>query len=139
MSNRQPDSDHTANAPRMEDAENYTGPDRRQNVVDTRTQGTGLERRRGPGKRRSAFAKSAEEGEMTPEQFNFIMAIDAYKRVNQKPFPTWTEVLEVIRKLGYRKTAPTMLALENAEDWFEEPTSEAFTRRDDAEPDADDE
>jgi hypothetical protein len=139
MSNRQPDSNYAANAPRMEDAQTYTGPDRRQNVVDARTEGTGLERRRGPGKRRSAFAKSAEEGEMTPEQFNFIMAIDAYKRVNQKPFPTWTEVLEVIRKLGYRKTAPTMLALENTEDWFEAPTSDAFAKREEAEPDADEE
>ena len=37
---------------------------------------------------------------MTAEQFLFVKAIDAYKRVNQRPFPTWTEVLEVMRKLG---------------------------------------
>lgn len=118
----------------------YKGADRRLNVVDTRTDGTGLERRRGPGKRRSAFAKSAEEGEMTPEQFNFIMAIDVYKRVNQKPFPTWTEVLEVIRKLGYRKTAPSDLTLENCQDWFEAPDAVAFAKRDAAsESEADDE
>jgi hypothetical protein len=56
---------------------------------------------------------------MNGEQFLFIMAIDAYKRVNNKPFPTWTEVLEVIRKLGYRKTMPSELNLPNAEDWNE--------------------
>ena len=130
MSHRQP-AEHAA-APHTDAEETYAGPDRRQNVVDMRTDGTGLERRRGPGKRRSAFAKSAEEGEMTPEQFNFIMAIDAYKRVNQKPFPTWTEVLEVIRKLGYRKTAPTQLTLENTEDWYEEPTAAAFPKKEKA-------
>ncbi|MEM1097749.1 MAG: hypothetical protein AAGH92_03055 [Planctomycetota bacterium] len=104
----------------------YSGPDRRQSVVDLRTDGTGLERRRGPGRRRTDFAKSAEEGEMTPEQFLFIQAIDAYKKVNQRPFPTWTEVLEVLRKLGYRKTQPTELDIRSAEDWTEPADAPAF-------------
>jgi hypothetical protein len=77
--------------------------DRRRNVVDRRS---GLERRRGPGRRRSESRRSAEEGELTPEQFEFVMAIDEYKRVNHRPFPSWTEVLEVIQYLGYRKIAP---------------------------------
>lgn len=42
---------------------------------------------------------------MSDEQFAFLMAIDEYKRKNAKPFPTWTEVLEVIKALGYRKVA----------------------------------
>jgi len=107
------------------------GPDRRQSVVDMRNDPTGLERRRGPGRRRTDFAKSAEEGQMSPEQFLFIMAIDAYKRVNNKPFPTWTEVLEVIRKLGYRKTCSMELQLPNCEDWTEAPDAPAFVARKD--------
>jgi hypothetical protein len=83
---------------------------------------TNLERRRGPGRRRTDFMKSAEEGEMNQEQFLFIMAIDAFKRVNGVTFPTWTDVLEVIRKLGYRKTMLTELNLGGkAEDWTEKP------------------
>ena len=42
---------------------------------------------------------------MSEEQFEFLMAIDEYKRKNTRPFPTWTEVLEVIKALGYRKVA----------------------------------
>lgn len=42
---------------------------------------------------------------MTDQQFEFIMAINEYKRVNKRPFPTWTEVLDVIHALGYRKVA----------------------------------
>ena len=42
---------------------------------------------------------------MSDEQFEFLMAIDEYKRANTRPFPTWTEVLEVIKALGYRKVA----------------------------------
>lgn len=106
--------------------ETYRGPDRRKNVIDDRTPGTGLERRRGPGRRRTDFMKSAEEGEMTPEQFLFIKAIDAYKRVNQRPFPTWTEVLEIIRKLGYRKTTEMDLDIPGAEDWLEAANAPAF-------------
>jgi len=43
---------------------------------------------------------------MTDEQFRFVMAIDEYKRLNNRPFPSWTEVLEVIHYLGYRQVAP---------------------------------
>lgn len=76
--------------------------DRRGSVVDRRL---GLDRRRGPGRRLSDDRKSAEEGQMSDEQFDFLMAIDEYKRKNARPFPTWTEVLDVIKALGYRKVA----------------------------------
>ncbi len=82
--------------------ERRAGADRRRSVVDRRS---GLERRRGPGRRRSDWRRSAEEGELNDEQFEFVMAIEEYKRLNNKPFPTWTEVLEVVRHLGYRKVA----------------------------------
>ena len=42
---------------------------------------------------------------MSDEQFEILMAIDEYKRKNTRPYPTWTEVLEVIKALGYRKVA----------------------------------
>ena len=80
----------------------YPEEDRRKNVVDRRL---GLDRRRGPGRRLTEERKSAEEGNMSDEQFDFVMAIDKYKRKNARPFPTWTEVLEVIKALGYRKVA----------------------------------
>jgi len=39
-----------------------------------------------------------------------MKAMDRYKRENRRPFPTWSEVLEVLRSLGYRKVAePTSL------------------------------
>jgi hypothetical protein len=119
--NNHPDDDHRHD------------PDRRDSVVDRRSGvdrrhpdqsdfATNLERRRGPGRRRTDFMRAAEEGEMTGEQFMFVMAIDAFKQVNGKTFPTWTDVLEVIRKLGYRKTAPSELNLgQRVEDWTEPP------------------
>lgn len=112
--------------------------DRRRDVVDRRSgldrrtsQGrttSGLERRRGPGRRLSDFTRSAEEGEHTREQFLFVSAIDAFKRANNKTFPAWTDVLEVVRLLGYRKTAPSELSLPNIEDWTEPPDAPANVR-----------
>jgi hypothetical protein len=93
------------------DESRYEGPDRRS--VRERRRETGLERRRGPGRRRSDDRKAAEEGEMTAEQFEFVMAIEMYKKVNKRMFPTWTEVLEVIQQLGYRKVEHRQINLES--------------------------
>jgi hypothetical protein len=90
---------------------------------------TGLERRRGPGRRLSDFIKAAEEGEMTQEQFLFLMAIETFKKANNKTYPSWTDILEVIRLLGYRKTLPSELRLRNADDWTEAPDAAADVRK----------
>ena len=85
-----------------------------------------LDRRRGPGRRRSDFLRAAEEGEMTQEQFLFLLAINAFKEANGRTFPTWTDVLEVVRKLGYRKTMKSDLDLGNkGSDWTEEPGTDS--------------
>ena len=97
-----------------------TGLDRR--ALEQTASATNLERRRGPGRRRTDFMRAADEGEMTQEQFVFLMAIDTFKRVNDLTFPTWTDVLEIIRKLGYRKTLASELNLsDRVEDWTERP------------------
>ena len=93
------------------EASGYNGPERRSGVE--RRVDTGLERRRGPGRRRADDRREAEEGEMNVEQFEFIMAIETYKKVNKRLYPTWTEILEIVRKLGYRKIQPRDMKLEN--------------------------
>ncbi len=82
--------------------ERRKGRDRRESVVDRRL---GLDRQRGPGRRLTDERKSAEQGQMSDEQFEFLLAIEEYKKKNTRPFPTWTEVLEVIKAMGYRKVA----------------------------------
>jgi len=82
--------------------ERRKGQERRQSVVDRRL---GLDRRRGPGRRLTDERKAAEQGQMSDEQFEFLLAIEEYKQKNATRFPTWTEVFEVIKALGYRKVA----------------------------------
>lgn len=107
-----------------------SGIDRRDLQRAEGGEATGLERRRGPGRRLSDFTKAAEEGELNREQFLFVMAIDKFKKVNQRAFPTWTDILEVIRLLGYRKTMPSELSLSSAEDWREPPHAPSNVRAD---------
>lgn len=65
---------------------------------------------------------------MTKEQFLFLVAIDEFKKANGKSYPTWTDVLEVIRLLGYRKTMTSELTFRKAEDWLETPNTPSGVR-----------
>ncbi|USN99702.1 MAG: hypothetical protein H6810_03315 [Phycisphaeraceae bacterium] len=105
-----------------------SGLDRREIERSNGQPPTGLERRRGAGRRLSDFQRAADEGEMTPEQFMFLVAVDAFKQANRVTFPTWTDVLEIVRLLGYRKTMPSELNLRNAEDWCERPDAPSNVR-----------
>ena len=93
------------------EASDYDGPERR--TGKDRRDDTGLERRRGPGRRRSDERREAEEGEMNVHQFEFVMAVEAYKKVNKRLYPTWTEILEVLNQLGYRKVLPRTIQLDS--------------------------
>jgi len=93
-------------------SEEYKGPERRaapqsdrrdrRRATDRRS---GLDRRRGPGRRRGDIRRAAEEGEISGELLEFVMAIDEYKRINSRPFPSYSEIFEIIQFLGYRKVA----------------------------------
>jgi len=37
------------------------------------------------------------------ETLEFLKAIDHFKRTSGRNFPSWTDVLQIIRSLGYRK------------------------------------
>ena len=65
---------------------------------------TGKERRDGLGERRRQVDPTTCEKDYSDEEITFMKAMDLYKRSNRRPFPTWSEVLEVLRSLGYRKT-----------------------------------
>lgn len=41
--------------------------------------------------------------EMPADVLEFITAVDDYKRIHRRPFPTWSEVLEILKGLGYAR------------------------------------
>ena len=65
----------------------------------------GKDRREEKGERRRQIDPTTCERDYTNDEIEFMKAMDQYKRENRRPFPTWSEVLEVMRALGYRKVA----------------------------------
>jgi hypothetical protein len=61
-----------------------------------------LERRTKVNRRRQIDPTTCER-DYTLEEIEFMKALDDYKRANGRMFPTCSEVLEVIHKLGYEK------------------------------------
>lgn len=47
------------------------------------------------------------EKEYNDDQLEFLKAVDLYKTVRRRPFPTLTELLDIIVALGYRKSKPS--------------------------------
>ena len=52
---------------------------------------------------RNRFFSSITEVDYTNDEIEFMKALDAFKRDQRKPFPTCSEVLDVLLALGYRK------------------------------------
>ncbi len=55
--------------------------------------------------RRRMIDPTTCERDYSEDEVEFMRAMDDYKRRSGRQFPTWSEVLEVVRDLGYRKTA----------------------------------
>lgn len=75
----------------------------------------GVERRqeeRRKVERRRQIDPTTCERDYQPEEIEFMKAMDDYKRRSGRQFPTWSEVLEVLRDLGYRKVAPQQMTYE---------------------------
>lgn len=61
--------------------------------------------------RRRQIDPTTCERDYSGAEVEFMRAMDDYKRKSGRPFPTWSEVLEVMLSLGYRKVAdPTQMA-----------------------------
>lgn len=77
---------------RRQKSEEFAGEEKR--VSERRT-----------GERRRQIDPTTCERDYQPDEVEFMKAMDDYKRRSCRQFPTWSEVLEVVRDLGYRKVA----------------------------------
>jgi hypothetical protein len=91
-------------------AGNRRGGDRRKRSIPVAVERRSGKDRRQQGERRRQIDPTTCERDYSDEEILFMKAMDQYKRDNRRPFPTWSEVLEVLRALGYRKVAaPTAM------------------------------
>ncbi len=59
----------------------------------------GGDRRTGPRRKR----RGPNQYELDADELEFINAINVFKANSGRPFPTWSEVLGILRGLGYDK------------------------------------
>ena len=84
-----------------------TADRRKRNIpvaVDRRRQNAAEKRR--TSERRRLIDPTTCERDYDEQETAFMKAMERYKRENRRPFPTWSEVLEVLISLGYRKVEP---------------------------------
>jgi hypothetical protein len=53
--------------------------------------------------RRRQIDPTTCERDYSADEIEFMRAMDEYKRKSGRQFPTWSEVLEVVRSMGYRR------------------------------------
>ncbi len=87
-----------------------------------------LERRKKVQRRRQIDPTTCER-DYTKDEIEFMNALDEYKRQSGRMFPTCSEVLEVIRALGYVRLSPAELASRE-----EETISDVESEEETAEP-----
>ena len=80
------------------------GDRRKRNIPVAVDRRSGQDRRQ-LGERRRQIDPTTCERDYNEDEIAFMKAMDQYKRDNRRPFPTWSEVLEVLHALGYRKVA----------------------------------
>lgn len=85
--------------------------DRRTNEKPVVVERRQIERREKVTRRRQIDPTTCER-EYTTEEVEFMNALDQYKRKSGRMFPTCSEVLEVIRALGYVKGPAPILPLD---------------------------
>ncbi|GEM_PF-489118 len=79
-----------------------SGEDRRQQNIPVPVERRKLDRRAKVPRRRQIDPTTCER-DYTPDEIEFMIALDEYKRSSGRMFPTCSEILEVIKKLGYEK------------------------------------
>lgn len=75
--------------------------DRRQENIPVAVERRKEDRRR--TQRRRQIDPTTCERDYTCDEIDFMQALDAYKRRSGRMFPTCSEILEVVRSLGYVK------------------------------------
>ena len=78
--------------------------DRRQKDVPVEVERRSTERRVKVNRRRQIDPTTCER-DYSPEEVEFMSALDDYKRRSGRMFPTCSEILEVLKALGYEKRA----------------------------------
>lgn len=88
------------------------GPEKEETIAEKPV----IQRREKVNRRRQIDPTTCER-DYSNEEIEFMQALDAYKRANGRMFPTCSEILEVVRGLGYRRGPAEDPAVEEGPEW----------------------
>lgn len=97
-----PHGDAIVTLDRRAGGDRRTNQDRRQKQVPVAVERRKLERRAKVPRRRQIDPTTCER-DYSADEVEFMRALEAYKRASGRMFPTCSEILEVLRNLGYEK------------------------------------
>jgi len=98
-----------ADAPPLPDRrgrDRRAGGERRQKAVSVSVERRAGTERRKEGDRRAEAGKRAGSYDLDAETMEFINAVSAFKERTGAAFPTWSDILGILRDLGYEKRRP---------------------------------
>ena len=100
----EPEDDPNADAPKSEmdrrtRTERRKGERREKDIEVAEERRSGEDRRQAKPRRK----RSMNQYDLEADTLEFINAINAFKSRVGRPFPTWSEVLTILRELGYEK------------------------------------
>jgi len=101
---KQPKPDKTVPVDRRRDADRRSSDERRKKHEPVAVERRTIERRAKVNRRRQIDPTTCER-DYTTEELEFMSALDEYKRTSGRMFPTCSEILEVIRGLGYQRVS----------------------------------
>lgn len=90
-----------------------TEQDQRQLDQDVTLERRGTDRRK--AERRRQIDPTTCERDYSQQEIEFMRAMDEYKRASGRMFPTCSEILEVVRDLGYRREDDSVAGTEHAD------------------------
>ena len=99
---------------RRSESDRRSGEERRQEetpVASERREG-----KRRTAQRRRHIDPTTCERDYSMDEIEFMHALDAYKRASGRMFPTCSEILEVLRDLGYARIDDESVSVESNED-----------------------
>jgi hypothetical protein len=96
-------------ADRRASADRRATSERRKHHQPVAVEHRALERRVKVNRRRQIDPTTCER-DYTTDEIEFMSALDDYKRTSGRMFPTCSEILEVVQKLGYQKPLQPSLA-----------------------------
>jgi hypothetical protein len=87
--------------------------DRTERALSERGRKAALARQTMGARGRSDNHPATSQREYTAEELELLRAVEAFQRSTGRRFPTWTDLLGIVRSLGYTRAVPPVVVCQS--------------------------